>query len=394
MPVERRVVVYELLSAQISRHQWTRPAGLDRLQWDRPSGSAQGGLLEFELDAILTGTAVADVMPFCLDVPNGRLILLEVDSLANVHAAPFEDRAVPLHATGRVFALPFAEAERWASAVTPPRAVFVWSVGRCGSTCLHRLLCAAGVGCVSEPCWFDDLCRMRMSGNPPSKELVRALHLIHWASARRLFPKATAFAMKPKSYGHQLLVTVAAAFPAASHLFVYRDARQVVGSFGRHYALQQASGAPERATPCPLRMRSAHVAAALRTHAPPPSLPALAVSFGADWADAMAHWKDEAAALTGGRTLRFDELRASGGQEHLFASLLRWAGVPVETRTLDAMRDTAARDSQEGHIMAGAADAEKRFLSDESAAALVCWLRTLSGLDADAVLPGSLLASC
>ncbi|EOD23641.1 hypothetical protein EMIHUDRAFT_239366 [Emiliania huxleyi CCMP1516] len=27
--------------------------GLDRLQWDRPSGSAQGGLLEFELDAIL-----------------------------------------------------------------------------------------------------------------------------------------------------------------------------------------------------------------------------------------------------------------------------------------------------------------------------------------------------
>ena len=53
MPVERRVVVYELLSAQISRHQWTRPAGLDRLQWDRPSGSAQGGLLEFELDAIL-----------------------------------------------------------------------------------------------------------------------------------------------------------------------------------------------------------------------------------------------------------------------------------------------------------------------------------------------------
>ena len=108
----------------------------------------------------------------------------------------------------------------------------------------------------------------------------------------------------------------------------------------------------------------------------------------------MAHWKDEAAALTGGRTLRFDELRASGGQERLFASLLRWAGVPVETRTLDAMRDAAARDSQEGHIMAGAADAEKRFLSDESAAALVCWLRTLSGLDADAVLPGSLLASC
>ena len=224
------VTALEVELSQVLRHQWTRPAGIDRLTF-----AERGAQRRVPLDCLLACTAEqAAVTPFCIDAATKSLVLVEVDSLRAVHDAPFEDRAVPLHATSRAYLLHFEDAVRWQMNRSPMQHIstplYIWSTGRCGSTLLHRLLCSAGVACISEPCWFDDLCKMAMAGVSPGADVVRALHSIHWASLGRLYPHARAFGLKPKSYGHHLLPTVAHAFPEARHLFLYRGGVQVSAS--------------------------------------------------------------------------------------------------------------------------------------------------------------------
>ena len=173
---------------------------------------------------------------------------------------------------------------------------------------------------------------------------------------------------------------------------------QVVESFGAAYVRQQAQGGGQRAPPCPARMASPAVAEALERLGLPSQLPPLALSFGADWADAMCFWATTGGSLTRGCTLHMDELLCAPGADRrrFLLHLLRWAGLEPTEAVLDAAEVVYASDSQKGHIMSGTRggdDERCRFLSAEAAMMLSEWLRELSGLEAHVRLANSLLSS-
>lgn len=123
----------------------------------------------------------------------------------------------------------------------------VWQ--RCGSTLLHRLFLSAGVCSLSEPQWFEHLCRARPSLHDDQRvaRLLRACLLTDATLLRRNWMTTTAdtdtsgsgtrrsrpalqqvVALNPKGNGHALLDLAAASttmpppFNNQQHIFLYR----------------------------------------------------------------------------------------------------------------------------------------------------------------------------
>jgi len=175
-----------------------------------------------------------DISLHCLDLERREAIFVRVPSGTDLGAAPFlylaqYEAAVDLVVVS--FDVLHALADL---APKPGNLLLVYSVGRCGSTLLSRVLRATpGVQSLSEPDVYTQLVPARTSGVFSDDEvdaLIRSCTRVICAASND-----TATALKFRSFAVDLAASFARTFPAAHAVFLYRDAHSWATSSERAF---------------------------------------------------------------------------------------------------------------------------------------------------------------
>jgi hypothetical protein len=157
---------------------------------------------------------------FCCDFPGERVWYTVVRDVAAVFEAAFVYQAQRAHAT-QILSIPIEALEERES-FNDPEPIFVFSVGRCGSTLLSSLLKATGRRSVSEPDIFTQLAVMRRAesqiiGPTGTSALIRG----SVASFARLCGRGTF--LKMRHHCNVLWPQIALAIPDARVVYMLRD---------------------------------------------------------------------------------------------------------------------------------------------------------------------------
>lgn len=178
---------------------------------------------------------------YCLDPPNHRAIFVETAPEVDLSAAAFYYQA-QYDAAQRLVSVPYETLHALARAVPldPRRLILIYSVGRCGSTLVSRVLNQAeGVVSVSEPDVYTQLLTLRAadgSQDPEVSALVRSCTQILCASSAR-GRGASASALKFRSFVIGLADLLSHHFPEAKVVFLYRQAVSWARSMVRAFRL-------------------------------------------------------------------------------------------------------------------------------------------------------------
>jgi hypothetical protein len=200
---------------------------------------AQARLGDFRLGVPrpVTSPPVARYLPYCIDRRSELLCLAELDAV-DEEARPFLYMAQRDFAK-RVALVPFRSLTRLQAPerLAGAKPVLVFSIGRCGSTLLSRLLDAATLKAYSEPDVFNQaaiLGRPEGGGDERLRDLALSFALSRFedhAQGRRV-------AFKFRSQSLRFFHDLDSAFPRARHVFVLRGVaewtRSWISAFGRH----------------------------------------------------------------------------------------------------------------------------------------------------------------
>ena len=172
---------------------------------------------------------------YCVDPARREAIFVETPSDVDLGAAPFYYQAQYESAIGLI-AVSFEVLHEVSDAApSPDRLLLLYSVGRCGSTVISRMLRETpGVLGLSEPDVFTQLTMLREAGELTGDEvsaLVRSCTRIICAPGVN-----RAVAIKFRSFAIDLATVFAHHFPESRAIFVYRDAlgwaRSTMRAFG------------------------------------------------------------------------------------------------------------------------------------------------------------------
>lgn len=182
---------------------------------------------------------------YCLDLDNKRFIFVETPPDQDLSAAPFYYQA-QYELAQRLFAIPFKDFSpltKTLETIIKQQLVFIYSVGRCGSTLLSRIFAQAdGVLSLSEPDVFSQLVALRNRDRSRDPEIAKLLKLCvglickPTAQDRRTSANSATCVIKFRSYGIELADLLHEVFPKAKAIFLYRNARSVVKSSIQAYS--------------------------------------------------------------------------------------------------------------------------------------------------------------
>ena len=144
----------------------------------------------------------ADVSPYCFDFDARSLLCVSTPDIAG---ATFFYQAQRVGAQS-VIKVPF---DALPEALSSPTLIF--SIGRCGSTLLHRAFDAAGVRTVSEPDYFTQAALYNRQDDALRKAIGGATHLLPYA------------VIKLRAECNHAPLLIAGAFRAPNVMFVLRD---------------------------------------------------------------------------------------------------------------------------------------------------------------------------
>lgn len=167
---------------------------------------------------------------YCLDEPNRRAIFVQTPDDVDLLETPLYYQAQFEHAL-RLVAVPYHELEgviAGEAGPAPPRMVLLYSVGRCGSTLVSRMLAEVD-GClsISEPDAYTQLIQLGISGD----KLRDRLRMVSGCMAmghRETQPSHVALKFRSMAIEHAAVMHDL--FPSASMVFMYRDALQTTRS--------------------------------------------------------------------------------------------------------------------------------------------------------------------
>jgi hypothetical protein len=173
--------------------------------------------------------------PYCIHPATGQMLFVEIPAGLDVTAGPFLYLAQHEHAS-RVASVPYAWLPGIRHRVESERLVFVFSIGRCGSTLLSRMLQRVEeVRSLSEPdIYFQvskDLVPRGRFYNVPDivREATRLLDLFH--------RDRPVLAIKPRALCSNIARVVHGLYPAAVLLFMYRDIEPWARSYHRAFGV-------------------------------------------------------------------------------------------------------------------------------------------------------------
>lgn len=118
-----------------------------------------------------------------------------------------------------------------------PPAGFIFHLSRCGSTLVHRMIDASGVGrSLSEPPLFDQALQLCLTS--PASEEVKHKLLRAIAAGLNNFAEDKPLILKLDSWHIQSWSLIRAAFPDTPAIFLYRDPAEVLVSQQRMRGVQ------------------------------------------------------------------------------------------------------------------------------------------------------------
>jgi len=172
------------------------------------------------VDSVVTKFHMDGSIIYCCDIDSERVWYTLVERPAETLAAPFLFQAQRQHAVA-ILSLPW-ELLPVREQFPDPQPVFVFSVGRCGSTLLAALLKAVGRGSVSEPDFLTQLAAL----NPTERRRIgtRAIHTIisaGTASLARLCGRRAV--VKLRHHCNKIWGELATAVPGCRIVFMLRD---------------------------------------------------------------------------------------------------------------------------------------------------------------------------
>ncbi len=346
---------------------------------------------DFECTAVASPTQLPSTRTSLYGLDPQRRTAAFVETSDPVDGAPFVYQAQRRTAT-RIHHVAYEDLATLAEARPGCRAVaWLYSVGRCGSTLLARLLShGSGLTTLSEPDVFTQLSNLPIDfGARDRPAILRQL-------TRLLLPGATASPTRPiliklRSDVLRICDELAQLRPNAWSIFLHRDPLDVIASFDRmHGHPHQRLGASPAAR-AQLAERSAE-----RIAWADPLLDGLrarqlvaecghAGLFALDWLSKMERWARFATAGARVASLRYEDLVARP-LATVRALCLR-CELP-EPAAAD-IHDELARDSQAGTPLASS-DQPRVGLSDDDRQRLSRILREHTRWGPDAIIPGAL----
>lgn len=326
-----------------------------------------------------------DTSLYCLDPVRREAIFVRVPSGTDLGAAPFlyqaqYDAATDLIAVGFDVLHVLAD-----EAPDPGELLLLYSVGRCGSTLISRLLRATpGVDSLSEPDVYTQLVTARQTGDLTEDDvdaLVRSCTRIICAGS-----SANVVAMKFRSFAIDLAASFGRHFPKSRAVFLYRDALGWATSTARAFGhAPHASDAERWATQdrlgLLLPLLAEYAVAQNRLLTP---IEAMACHWVGLMRGAQAR-QATGAAMFG---LRYHDLVTTPGPA--VAALYAYAGLALPPD--DVLDPVLAADSQAGTTIArDARDADQTVDADELARVIADLEsgRPSPRLTGDTVLPGT-----
>jgi Sulfotransferase family len=219
----------------------TTPRVLQILGRKRTDATQMVSLDDFQLREVDAGddacAAVADrrnVTPYCLDHNNRRMIFAETPPEIDLSDAPFYYQAQYETAT-RLIAIPYDQVHEIAARRPgrPADHVFIFSVGRCGSTLMSKMWSRLDdTESLSEPDIFSAINYQHGEGHLSEREAAQLLgttmRLVN-RSARA--QKRLVIKFRAQCIGIADLMF--RQYPAASFIFMYRNAIDCVDSYLR-----------------------------------------------------------------------------------------------------------------------------------------------------------------
>jgi hypothetical protein len=193
-------------------------------------------LREVEVDEDLCATVAENrhVTPYCLDHQNRRMIFAQTPPEIELSARPFYYQAQHEAAT-RLIAIPYDRVHEIAlrAPARAANAVFIFSVGRCGSTLMSKMFGRLDdTYSLSEPDVFTAINYLHGEGRLTDDEAIQLL-----ASTVRLVHRPPAprgrLVIKFRAQSIGIAELLHRQHPAASFIFMYRDAIDCVDSYIR-----------------------------------------------------------------------------------------------------------------------------------------------------------------
>lgn len=157
---------------------------------------------------------------YCLNKAEQRVLFAVCPDNQCLFEAPFFWQAQHQHAT-HIASVPFERLNEFVD-VVPRNPIFIFSIGRCGSTLLSALLRASGARSVSEP---DVLTQLALPApNGPRKMAPALRRLLIEACVASLVPRPTMpVALKLRSQCNTIAREIAHAFPDGTYVVLMRD---------------------------------------------------------------------------------------------------------------------------------------------------------------------------
>jgi Sulfotransferase family len=157
---------------------------------------------------------------YCLNHAEKQVLFAICHDNDRVFEAPFLWHAQYQQAS-QIATIPFERLNEFVCTV-PERPIFVFSIGRCGSTLLSALLRASGAHTISEPDLLTQLARTGPEqGRERSKEVRRLLirSCVASLTMRRTMP----IAIKLRSQCNEIAREIAQVFPDGTYVVMMRD---------------------------------------------------------------------------------------------------------------------------------------------------------------------------
>jgi Sulfotransferase family len=326
--------------------------------------------------------------PYCIDHERRCWLFAETPAAVDLSLAPFYYQR-QFEQASRLLAVPYLDAEESVGSDLPEERVFIYGVGRCGSTLVSKLWqqlddCLS----LSEPDVFANLRDLRATHRITEDEarvLARtATHLLEENSGslaastpRRLVVKFRGSSIDDAELMHAL-------FPTAKFLFLYRNAIDCVGSYVRifgHEAIEvrALSEIDPTATPSDLN-HLGRVAAPL-----------------VSWVAAIRRYLVYRERGLPFIALRYEDLLRE--PQAVIARMFSHCGAPHPKA--ERVTSVLSKDAQAGTKLAGALRAASAaplvpdattasVLNAAERSALVGFLRERVGMTAEELLPGTL----
>lgn len=296
---------------------------------------------------------------YCIDPARRVALFVSTRPDARIYEEPFLYQAQNKHAQYLVSAS-FDTLDRLGTraALRIKRIAFLFSVGRCGSTLVSRMLSVApGVISLSEPDVYSQLVYLRQHDGSRDEEITEIARLCAPFLFGSALDSIELLVVKPRSFGTELAPLLWRAHPQMRAVFMYRNGEEVVASFLRMLDGRAGLRIPRGAWALRLWLllqpsmaqRALYMIPLLHEHPMRDFLPAgLAGPVLAHWVSVLHRYHALRDAGLPIAALRYEDLIAD--TKGLLGTLFAWLELPPAA--LAAAQKLMDSDSQAGSVLA------------------------------------------